>query len=269
MIKTTTSSLTGKRVVVTRAAEHADQLRQMLEVHGARIVLAPMIRIVPPADSTVLDAALRDLAKYDWLILTSQNAVRSIADRAAALDVNLRLQRPRAGVAAVGPATAERAAAAGLRVEYVAKVHRGSALADELAPKLRGARVLLPRSDRASAELPARLRERGAIVTDVVAYCTVDAHRRSPVDASLASGVHADAVLFFSPSAVHAFAANGEFAVSGDAVMVAIGPVTAAALREAGAARIVEAQDATPEAAIRAMEAHFASGSGAVREGKR
>lgn len=259
-------------MVVTRAAEQANELRQMLEACGALVVLAPMIRIVPPNDTTALDAALRDLASYDWLMLTSQNAVHSIADRAAALDVNLELQGPRAGVAAVGPATAKSATAAGLRVEYVAKVHRGSALADELAPQLPGARVLLPRSDRAGAELPARLRELGAIVTDVVAYCTVDApdaHREPSSEASLDAAGDADAVLFFSPSAVHAFAASGELAASGDTVMVAIGPVTAAALQEAEAARIVEAQAATPEAVIRAMEAHFASGSGAVREGKR
>jgi len=41
--------------------------------------------------------------------------------------------------------------------------------------------------------------------------------------------------------------------------IAAIGPVTAAALREIGVQRVVQAQEATPGAVIAALEGYFAS----------
>jgi uroporphyrinogen-III synthase len=262
-------ALAGKRVVITRAEEQAGPLREMLESRGACVVMAPMIRIAPPEDTAALDAALRNLAHFEWLIFTSQNAVQYVADRAAATGVDLRHRNPQLRVATVGPATARCAEEAGMCVEYAAKTHRSAALARELASRLKRARVLLPRSDRASAELPERLRGLGATVTDVIAYCTVDAPGERNTVAARASG--ADAVLFFSPSAVRAFAAAAEFSDrrGGAPVLVAVGPVTKAALRDAGAARVVQARDAAAEAVVSALERHFSGRGKRHRKGKR
>jgi uroporphyrinogen III methyltransferase/synthase len=167
----------------------------------------------------------------------------------------------------VGPATRGALEAAGLRAAFVPTTFHGVALARELAPQLLGQRVLLPRSDRAAAELPAALREAGAIVTEVVAYRTV---APESLDASFLYGIchgEVDAVIFFSPSAVEQFAdalrkAPGNEtvgAVSSRVALAAVGPVTATALRVAGALAAIDAAEATPASVVAAIERYFSN----------
>ncbi len=97
--------LAGRRVLVTRAAHQAGKLSEGLRTLGAEPVEVPLLEIRPPASFDPLDASIRQFGKYDWLILTSANAVRALADRAAALGVQL-LQPFTMKVAAIGEATA-------------------------------------------------------------------------------------------------------------------------------------------------------------------
>ena len=77
--------LAGRRVLVTRAAHQAGKLSQGLRALGAEPVEVPVLEICPPASFDPLDAALRQLDSYHWLVLTSANTVRALADRATAL----------------------------------------------------------------------------------------------------------------------------------------------------------------------------------------
>ena len=166
----------------------------------------------------------------------------------------------------MGPVTAEAAREAGLSVEYVAETHTGAALSDELGKRLSGTKVFLPRSDRANPDLPPALERHGARVSEVVAYRTL---RPTEIDQQrlrqVAAG-EADAVLFFSPSAVQYFVSlfGGEqFRKLQDKLCItAVGPVTASALHEAGVTRVVIAGDTTAAAVIEMLELHFA---GAVK----
>ncbi len=161
-----------------------------------------------------------------------------------------------------GPVSAEAARQAGLTVEYVAETHTGAALAEELGNRLQGAKVFLPRSDRANPDLPAALKRYGAQVIEVIAYRTL---RPTATDErnlrQIADGA-ADAVLFFSPSAVHHFAElfGGEQlrGLQDKLAITAVGPVTSSALREAGVSRAVVAADTTAAAVIEVLEKHFA-----------
>jgi uroporphyrinogen-III synthase len=145
--------------------------------------------------------------------------------------------------------------------------HNGVALAEELGSRLAGAKVLLPRSNRANPDLPAALRRHGAAVTEVIAYRTL---RPADVDRSnlkeIADG-ETDAVLFFSPSAVQysavLFGMKNMRELQDKLAITAVGPVTAKALREAGVSRAVVAADTTAAAVIEALEKHFA-GAGKV-----
>ena len=115
-----TLPLAGRRVLVTRAAHQAGKLSEGLRALGAESVEVPVLEIRPPASFDSLDAALRQLDRYDWLILTSANTVRALADRAAALGI---LHEPpiTMKVAAVGDATAAAARKAGFPVTLVAE----------------------------------------------------------------------------------------------------------------------------------------------------
>ena len=123
--------LAGRRILITRAAHQAGKLSEGLRALGADPVEVPVIEIQPPADFAPLDRALRSLPSYDWLILTSANAVRALADRTAALGLNL-TDTARLNIAAIGEATAEAARHAGLPVTLVPD----SYVAESLVAKL-------------------------------------------------------------------------------------------------------------------------------------
>ena len=72
--------LSGRRVLVTRAAHQAGKLSEGLRALGAEPVEVPVLEIRPPASFDPLDRALRQLNRYDWLILTSANTVMALAE---------------------------------------------------------------------------------------------------------------------------------------------------------------------------------------------
>jgi uroporphyrinogen-III synthase len=256
------TGLAGKRIVITRAAAQSETLGRELAVRGAIPMVFPLVSFAEPEDFASLDAAIAEIQRSDWMILTSAQAVRAVAKRSKELKLTLIRSGKNLRTACVGPVTAEAARQAGLPVEYVAEMHTGAAMAVELGRRLQGAKVFLPRSDRANPDLPAALARQGAAVTEVIAYRTL---RPTAVDElnlkQIADGV-ADAVLFFSPSGVQHF---GELfgseqlrALQDKLAITAVGPVTAKALRETGVSRVVVAEDTTSAAVIEALEKHFA-----------
>lgn len=262
MGESSANALKGKRVVVTRALEQSEHLVQALREKGAVPVVLPMVAFGAPADTTLLDEAIRDFRNYDWVFLTSQNALRALQERCQLLKVNLTAELSAAKIAAVGPATAEAVENAGLQVSYVASKHQGISLAEELAAEVRGKHVLLPRSDRANPELVESLKRLGAKVMEVCAYRTIRPEKTDleAVARLVEQGV--DAVLFFSPSAVHhlqELLGNERFlGLSRQSVFAAMGPVTEDALREANVERVVLARDTSVSAILDALANYFA-----------
>ena len=262
MAKASANALSGKRIVVTRSAAQSEAIARELTARGAIPVVLPLVSFAAPEDFAPLDAAISEIERFDWMILTSAQALRSVAKRCEDLKRSLVRAETKLRIACVGPVTAEAARQAGLAVEYVAETHTGAALAEELGNRLQGAKVFLPRSDRANPDLPPALKRHGAEVNEAIAYRTLRptaAEERSL--RQIADGA-ADAVLFFSPSAVQHFAelyGSEQLRVLQDKLAItAVGPVTANALREAGVQCIVLAGDTTAAAVIEALEKHFA-----------
>lgn len=253
--------------MITREAAQSAALAQELSARGALPVVLPLVSFAEPEDFTPLDHAIAEMQHFDWLILTSAKAMRAIVQRADDLQRSLVPRGARLRIACVGPVTAEAARNANLHVEYVAVTHNGVGLANELGGKLQGARVFLPRSDRANPDLPAALKGHGAEVTEVIAYRTL-----RPADTGqdglreIIAG-QTDAILFFSPSAVQHFAeligAGKLRTIQERLAITAVGPVTAKALREAGLERIVVASATTAASVIDALEKHFAAAKAA------
>jgi len=259
--ETSAKALAGKRVVVTRAAEQGESLIAALREQGAVPIVLPLVAFAPPDDRGPLDDALRNLESYDWVFLTSQNALRAIEERSDFLGLPLAKSLAGVRIATVGPATSEAARKAGLEVTYVARKHNGVALAEELSAPVKGKRVLLPRSDRANRDLVDTLDRLGAFVSEVVAYKTVAASEQETRNHEplLRDGAHA--VLFFSPSSVHRLldllGRNRFVALSEETAFTAIGPVTERALREAGVRRIIVSRDTTVAATLGALAEYF------------
>lgn len=228
-----TGRLAGWRVLVTRQPEQARELADALSAEGATVVEVPLIAVEPPADRAPLDAATARVRQYDWVVFTSANAVRAVAEACDRRGVARALPL---GVAAVGPSTDREIGRCFVNATVSVQPEsdfRAEGLADAFrAVDLAGRRVLLPVSSKARDTLAEALRGRGALVDAVIAYRTVvpeDAPRR--IAEALRAGI--DVVTLASPSAVESFAD----ACPDDAAWppaAVIGPVTADAARRAG-----------------------------------
>lgn len=235
--------LAGRRIVVTRP--ESKPLAEALEGLGAEVTIVPLVEILPALeeDSRALDAALHDIAVYDWVVLTSVNGVAAVGDR-------LRGLREGGRVAAVGPVTAAAIRDLGVEVAFVA-----ARASDDIAGGLGsidGARILLPQADIAEPWLADELREGGADVDAIVAYRTVLVE--PPLWGMLPLRI-ADAVVLASGSAVRSLAAAG--GAGGSALLVCIGPKTASAARAVGLRVGLVADEATSDGIIRALVEHY------------
>jgi uroporphyrinogen-III synthase len=158
------------RVLVTRAADQAGALELALREVGLQPVGVPAIGVEIDAPGGPLDSAARNLGSFDWAVVTSPNGAGAILT--AAERVVTALESPR--WAAIGGATAAVLEGEGINVDFRPSRADVGALVDEL-PVTAGQDVVLLRGDLAGDALSARLRERGAVVTDVVAYRTIEA----------------------------------------------------------------------------------------------
>jgi uroporphyrinogen-III synthase/uroporphyrinogen III methyltransferase/synthase len=232
--------LTGRRVLVTRAAHQAGKLSEGLRALGAEPVEVPVLEIRPPASFEPLDAAIHQLDGYDWLILTSANAVRALAERAAALEIDL-AQPARMQVAAIGETTAAEARKADLQVSFVPRSYVAESLVDGLLQSLQNQpssqRILLVRAAVARDVIPGALRAAGAQVNVVDAYHNVlpDA---APQQLRGAFDKGLDAATFTSSSsATHLAEAARAAGIAwpfAAVPAVSIGPITSQTLRELG-----------------------------------
>lgn len=228
--------LAGQRVLVTRAAHQAGKLSEGLRALGAVPVEVPVLEIRPPVDFAPLDAALRQLDIYDWLIFTSANTVRAMVERSAALGISFACA-PTPKVAAVGEGTATAARDAGFAVALVPQNYVAESLVDGLAGQAEGEKILLARAEIARDVIPDVLRSTGAIVEVVDAYRNVMPESAPALlRAALEQGI--DAATFTSSSSVThladaARAAGIAFPFAG-VKAVSIGPITSATLREHG-----------------------------------
>jgi uroporphyrinogen III methyltransferase/synthase len=165
--------LFGKGILVTRAADQAGEFSQLLTSRGAQVYECPTIRLVPPADRTELDAAIAALATFDWLILTSGNAVRHFFGR---LQETGRDARALAAcrVCAVGPKTAAAMREFGITPDLVPADYKAEGVVAAFgALDISGKRILFPRADKAREVIPPALSGMGAEVVAPVAYCNV------------------------------------------------------------------------------------------------
>ena len=228
--------LAGRRVLVTRAAHQAGKLSDALRAQGATPVEVPVLEIRPPESFDLLDRALRQLDRYGWLIFTSANAVRVLAQRAAALGISP-CESALPQVAAVGQATADAAQNAGFSVAVVPETYVAEALAAALAGQVARPRALLVRAAVARDVIPDALRAVGTEVDVVDAYRNVMPEAAPALlRAALAIGIHA-ATFTSSSSVTHLADAAREARIRFPFVGVAaisIGPVTSNTLRAMG-----------------------------------
>lgn len=248
--------LQGMRVVITRAESQNSELSAMLRREGAHVFEVPTITILDPDDGgEELGRALADIARYDWLVVTSANGAervgRSLEGRVLG----------RVRVAAVGSSSAAVMHRHGVNVDLIPERFIAESLLESFpAPDPttgdRG-RVLLARAAEGRDVLPNGLQDLGWTVDVVAAYQTVPLVLRP---SQVAEVLSADVVMFTSPSTVRALVESVD---SGGlpATVVCIGPVTADAARRCGVGVDVIAEPHTVTGLVNGLINHIAGHS--------
>ncbi len=253
------------RVLVGRARHQASALSVGLRDLGADVLEIPFIEIRKPRSFKPLDAALKNLAEYDWLILTSVNGVDALWQRLRKLHMGGKPML-HVKVAAIGPATAQAVERYGVKVNVVPKEYVAESVVKSLRRKVQGKRVLLARAKVARDVIPRELRKLGARVDVVEAYETVvPQSSRQQLRAALKSRtVRPDLITFTSSSTVRNFVALlGESRGRVGRVhtdreenrvrFASIGPITSSTLREFGLPVDIEAEEYTIPGLIQAI----------------
>jgi uroporphyrinogen III methyltransferase / synthase len=257
--------LFGQRVLVTRPAGQADDLRHRLAALGAEVLLQPAIEIADPPDWSPVDAALAGMAQngpnqigtahYDWLVFSSANGVRYLLDRLLETGGDVR----RLGgvrLAAIGPGTAEELAHYHLRADLVPGEFRAESLAEALSAAAAGKRFLLARASRGREVLADQLRDAGAAVDQVVVYTSRDVSRAEPAVAELLAAGRIDWITVTSSAIARSLVAMFGQPQASDlkgAKLASISPVTSATLRDLGYEPAAEAHEYTMAGLVEAM----------------
>lgn len=165
-----TRPLFGKRIVVTRTREQASELVALLEENGAHCLEFATISLHPPDSWEVLDRALADLGRFQWIVFTSINAIHAFFGRLYEKGFDSRALAP-CRVAAVGKVTADCLRCYGLVCDLLPGVFTGEGLAEAFEERgVAGEAILIPRALKAREILPERLSAAGAAVTVAPVY---------------------------------------------------------------------------------------------------
>jgi uroporphyrinogen-III synthase len=281
--------LAGIRVLVGRARHQAGALSRELRKLGADVLEIPFIEIRKPRSFAPLDSALKNLASYDWLILTSVNGVEAMWNRmeklrnADARRFSDRQERERHGfsravrrnkktaalaaegsrlhVAAIGPATQKALEQRGATVDVVPKEYIAESVVRSLRRRVKGKRVLLVRAQVARDVIPVELRRAGAHVEVVEAYQTVvPENSRRKLRAALQDPRRRPHVVTFTSSStvrnfVALLGASRRRALLNGILLASIGPVTSSTLRELGLKPGIRAREYTISGLVEAIAA--------------
>lgn len=248
--------LLGCTVLVT-AERRAAELSAALERRGAAVVHAPVMSIVPHVDDEHLLAATRALlhAPPDVVVVTTGIGLRGWLEAAdaAGLAAELLDVLASARIVARGPKARGAIQAAGLTADWVAESETSAEIRDLLLTEgVAGLRVAVQHHGSGSDGLDGDLAAAGAQVQPLVVYRWGPTPRPEAVEAGLRQVCRhqVDAVAFTSAPGVAAFVEAAEklgvrdevvaaFTASHGVLAAAVGPVTAAPLRDLGVEPVV------------------------------
>lgn len=252
--------LSGRRVLITRAAEQAAPLCHALADLGAEPIVVSTITIVPPPSFAALDQALDNLGSFDYLVLTSVNAVSAFFDRLNTRGLDARALAGLQTVA-VGPKSAEALAARGVRADLVPEVYRAEGVVELLKNRVTGKRLLYPKAALSRDLIPAALTAAGAEVIAAVAYASA-----APADATgrlqqaVADGL--DLLTFTASSTVRNFVqllSADDLALVQKTPVASIGPLTSETARQLGFNVVIEPESSTLDDMVEAIKKYFIS----------
>ena len=161
--------LNGAHVLVTRPAHQAENLCRLIEGRGGVAIRFPTLAIAAFTDTQAIQNRLAQLYSYQWLVFISANAV-TMHSYYSDGDKIEKFKSVR--IAAIGKATAQALALAGLQVDLVPDhgYNSEALLAMPQMQQMQGLRCLIVRGADGREELATALRSRGATVDYLDVY---------------------------------------------------------------------------------------------------
>ncbi len=168
--------LLGCGVLVTRSALQAHELTRELRALGAEVFHQPVIEVSPPGDRSSLDRSIDRLLRREvqGVTFSSSNGVDGFCQRLTQLQLDVRTLAG-ARLAAVGPATAARLQAYGLRADVTpdaAGDFSAQGLLHKLADSVASENWIVTTNNRSGGTLRQGLQSAGAHVCDALTYET-------------------------------------------------------------------------------------------------
>lgn len=254
--------LFGRRILVTRAEEQAEEFSDLLETLGAQTVSFSTLKIVPPANWDTLDRAIDQIESYDGLIFTSANGVRFFRERVKTRGLDLRILKG-LEITAMGPRTAKEIETWGIRVDLIPDEFQAEGVVSALANKgIAGKRFLLPRAKEARGLLPEEIQRRGGVIDVVVAYEAVKPRYTAQEIEALLGGSRIDMVTFGSSSTLNNFMEIVGKERLTSSPIACIGPITAKTAGDFGLKVAVIPKESTFPALAEAIADYFGHSPG-------
>ena len=245
----TWGALEGRRVLLTASHALQDKAADLVNDFGGIPVCRPLIKLEPTA--TALEC-IRQIATYDWVVLTSPSAVRCFGELLKTAWTDLR-KEPK--LVTCGGGTSRELWTLGLQADIEPKAEfSADSLLKTVEPLMKaGLRILRLRSDKAGPSLSQALKAMGGSVEDCLLYHNLPIQQGGKPDCEV--------VYFASASAVEVYDQQWGVASLKGSLVVAIGKPTVAALKQRGVAVDLVPPEATVESSMAALAAYYVRNS--------
>ena len=252
--------LFGKKILITRPKGEDTRFSQILEEYGASCAELPAIAIKPLSDYSQLDAAIKDISGFQWLIFSSRNGVRFFKQRLDIVGTAQCAVPTDFKIAAIGPRTASALENLGLRVLLQPDKFCQEGLLKSFGKlKLKSQNILIINALEARDVLAKGLEKMGAKVTVAPAYQTVARAQEHKSTRKILKDT--DIITFTSSLAVKNFLAgfnkHSLKARFKNTLIASIGPITSRAIRTAGFKVNIEAKEYTLEGLTKAIVKYY------------
>ena len=267
-----------RTVLLTRPAHQSEPVKTELEALGFHVLMQPAIDILPPEDWTETDKAIQQLrqGKFDWLIFSSSNGVKTFFDRFeeppcvlrdyffspvteyipvdAEVPQRTRMEK-RTMFAVVGRSTNTTLyQRIGRHADVVPETFTAEGVAESLSAEAKqGKRFLHIRANRGRDVLQRMLTESGGSVTEIAVYRSVDYTRADPAITKLMECGRIDFVTVTS-SAIARSLVNMFGELLRQTCLLSISPITSKTLSDLGYPPQREAAEASMEGIVNSLK---------------
>ncbi len=253
--------LAGKRIVTTRAVDQSASLYEKLNEEYAEAIPFQSIKTALINPYFSIEAFLNE-NKFDWLFFTSENGVKYFFEILLKNNLDAR-SLAETKIAAIGSGTARKLADFNIIADFIPSKFTSADLVKEFpkAHDITNKSVLRVKGNFKRDPLSAGLKKLGAKVTAVNVYKIIKDSPHAFIIKELTEK-GADAVMFTSISTVENFfdtlkADAAALFNEKNALALAIGPVTASALKIKNIKNILESDVHTIDGMIETLKRHF------------